>query len=763
MGNRESKQVKQPTTTAAEASSTTASLSSALDSSNAPREAALGEWESPITSTFITEKDVKLSGPYLRASDGLMFWLELRPDEGGRQVLVMRSRDGTVRDVTPPATTADGFNIRTTVYEYGGGEYCIVEDTVYFTNFRDQALYAQVLGDAEASAPRLVTHGSEERGERFADGSWDEPRQRLVLVSEVHKDGSGAELPPGKVMNRLVAVDVASGQVTPLVSGADFYSYPSVSPSGRWLAWVQWDSPNMPWDHTTLMVAPIQDDGSVGQATRIAGAGGAAGEPASAVQQPMWSADSSFLYFVDDKSGWWNLYRCQTPVTSTTCTTESGVRTAWANAAAASEALAPMEAEWGFPSWNLDRRSYQVLSDGSVIGVFTDPRVAVYTLALLQPPTAGGGQWKLTQINLGMTHYSSPPLVRQVKAGTSSSGVGDGSLTVLAVAASFSTASAVVQVTAASLEALASVTPADLQVIKSSSTTQLPDGYISVPEPIEFPTVFNGQPSTAHMLYYPPKNKDFTFPQGTLPPLLVEIHGGPTSSAVPALKPLFQYWTSRGFAIADVNYGGSTGYGTAYRNRLNGRWGEVDVQDCSAAAEWLASEGRVDPRRICISGGSAGGFTTLACLAFRKTFSAGASLYGVADLKLLADHTHKFESRYLDSMVGPLPDAAAVYDARSPLKHPEGFSAPVIFFQGDQDKIVPPEQAVAMYNAVKAAGLPTALVMMAGEQHGFRQATSIRTALEGELYFYGAVLGFPAAMSEDLPKIAIDNLPQPSS
>ncbi|GIL63954.1 hypothetical protein Vafri_17860 [Volvox africanus] len=681
MGNRESKQAKQSTAAAAEASAGTASLSPALDPSNAPREAALGEWESPITSTFITEKAVKLSDPYLRASDGVMIWLESRSNEGGRQVLVMRSPDGTVRDITPPATTADGFNVRTTVYEYGGGEYCIVGDTVYFTNFRDQALYAQDLGAAEPSAPRLVTHGSEERGERFADGSWDESRRRLVMVSEVHKDGSGAELPPGKVINRLVAVDVSSGQVTQLVSDAEFYSYPSVSPNGRWLAWMQWDFPNMPWDRTTLMVAPIQEDGSVGQATRIAGAGGAAGEPASAVQQPMWSADSSFLYFVDDKSGWWNLYRCQAPVTSTTCTAESCTSTAWANGAAAAEALAPMEAEWGFPSWNLDRRSYQVLSDGSVIGVFTDPRVAGHTLALLQPPTAGGSQWKLTQLNLGMTHYSGPPFVLQVQAGSSNSGGGGGSLTVVAVAASFSTASAIVQVTAASLEALASVTPADLQVIKSSSTTQFPDGYISIPESIEFPTVFDGQPSTAYMLYYPPKNKDFIYPQGTLPPLLVKSHGGPTSFALPALSPLLQYWTSRGFAIADVDYGGSTGYGTAYRNRLNGRWGEVDVQDCSAAAEWLASAGKVDPQRRCISGSSAGGYTTLACLAFRKTFSSGASLYGVADLKLLTDHTHKFESRYLDNLVGPLPDAAAVYDGRSPLKHPEGFSAPVIFFQ----------------------------------------------------------------------------------
>ncbi|GLC60849.1 hypothetical protein PLESTB_001683100 [Pleodorina starrii] len=726
MGNRESKQVKQPAAVAA----------AAAEPSNAPRPAPLGEWESPVSSASIAEKAVKLGGASLRSTDGSLFWLELRPSEGGRQVLVMRSPDGSIRDVTPPGSTPDAFNVRTTVYEYGGGEYCVVGETVYFTNFKDQALYAQDIGSTGASPPRIVTHGSADRGERFADASWDEGRQRLVVVSEVHKDDSGGELTPDKVLNRLMAVDVSSGDVSVLVSGASFYAYPSVSPGGKWLAWVQWDFPNMPWDHTTLFVAPLADDGTVGRPTKIAGEG-------SSVQQPVWSSDSSYLYFVDDKSGWWNLYRCRTPVATGTA--------GWTSAGADAEPVSPMEAEWGFPAWNLDRRSYQILDDGSVLAVFTDPRVAGQTLALLQPPTDSGGAWRLSRINAGMTSYGGAPAVRQAGGGAS--------VTVAAVAASFTRGSAVVQLTATSLDALAAATEADWVVVKSASAMQIPEGYISVPEQVEFPTTFNGEPTTAHMLYYPPTNKDFTYPSDTLPPLLVKSHGGPTASAYTALSPSLQYWTSRGFALADVDYGGSTGYGTAYRNRLNGNWGEVDVQDCAAAAEWLVASGRVDPRRICISGGSAGGYTTLACLAFRKTFSAGASLYGVADPKMLAEDTHKFESRYMDKMIGPLPDAASVYEARSPLKHADQFSSPVIFFQGDQDKVVPPEQAVSMYNAIKAAGLPTALVMFPGEQHGFRQAKSIRTALEGEFFFYGKVLGFKAAMSEDLPKIEIDNLP----
>ncbi|KXZ53862.1 hypothetical protein GPECTOR_6g780 [Gonium pectorale] len=710
----------------------------------APREAPLGEWESPITSAFITEKAVKLGNPYIRPSDGSLFWLEGRPEEGGRQVLVLRSPDGTTRDVTPPF--ASGFNVRTTVHEYGGGEYCVADDTVFFSNFKDQALYAQNLS-APGSEPRLVTQGSEARGERFADAVWDAPRQRLVAVSELHRDPStGAELEPGRVVNRLVAIDVASGAVAELVAGADFFSSPRISPDGRWLAWVQWDFPNMPWDHTTLFVAPLQPDGSLGPHTRLAGGerGG------SAVQQPRWAPDSSHLYFIDDKSGWWNLYRCRTPRTVATGTAGA----AWpAGEGGGSEALHPMEADWGFPAWTLDHRSYEVLSDGSVVALFSDPAAAGASLGLLRPGgPAAGAPWQLLRINTGFTSFGAPTLaVRQLP---------DHSLTLAAAAGAPTRVTAVVSLTAASPSELAGTSPSDWQSLRLSKSGQVPDGYLSVPEALSYPTTFDDKPATAYMLYYPPTNKDFTYPPGVLPPLLVKSHGGPTSAAAAALNPTLQYWTSRGFAVADIDYGGSTGYGREYRNRLNGRWGVVDVQDCCAAAEWLAAAGRVDRSRLCISGGSAGGFTTLACLAFRKTFAAGASLYGVADVRLLAEHTHKFESRYMDMLVGPLPEAAAEYDARSPIKHPDGFTSPVIFFQGDEDKIVPPEQAIVMHDAVKAAGLPTALVMFKGEQHGFRQAASIRTALDGEMYFYGSVLGFPASMPDDLPKIEIENLLQ---
>ncbi|PNH08437.1 Dipeptidyl peptidase family member 6 [Tetrabaena socialis] len=709
---------------------------------SAPRAAPLGEWLSPVTSSFITEK--------------------------------VRPPGGSATDVTPPA--ASGFNVRTTVHEYGGGEYCIAGDTLYFTNFKDQALYAQELGGGAPSQPRLVTPGSEARGERFADARWDAGRRRLVAISELHRDEAGAELPPERVVNRLVAVDVASGAVTPLASGSDFYAAPRVSPCGRWLAFVTWDFPNMPWDCTSLQVAPLLDDGTAGPPVRqVAGAGRGLAGGSSAVQQPAWSADGRQLHYLDDASGWWNLYRRAAPPPGA-----AGEAAAWAAPGAAeAEALCPMAAEWGFPMWSLGLCSYQVLSDGRVLALFGDPSAAGSSLALLSPPAPEGGHaagsWTLSRINAGLTSFGTPALALQQ--------LPDGGVTLAAVGASPSRASAVVHLTVPSVAALASSTPSDWVAVRTSSTSQIPEGYLSTPEAVSYPTTFDGQPATAYMLYYPPTNKDFTFPPGTLPPLLVKSHGGPTSAASAALNPLVQYWTSRGYAYADIDYGGSTGYGRAYRDRLKGRWGVVDVQDCCAAAEWLVAAGRVDPQRLCISGGSAGGYTTLACLAFRKTFSAGASLYGVADLKLLAEHTHKFESKYLDQLVGPLPEAAELYDARSPLSHAKQFSAPAAFFQarrgaangarasarralagpagrqGDQDKVVPPEQAVVMHAALKAAGIPTALVMLAGEQHGFRQAASIRTALDGELYFYGATLGFPASMPEDLPKIPIDNLP----
>jgi dipeptidyl aminopeptidase/acylaminoacyl peptidase len=278
-------------------------------------------------------------------------------------------------------------------------------------------------------------------------------------------------------------------------------------------------------------------------------------------------------------------------------------------------------------------------------------------------------------------------------------------------------------------------------------------GYLSKPEALEFPTENN---LTAHALYYPPQNHDFSTPTGTLPPLLVKSHGGPTAATGSDFNLKIQYWTSRGFAVLDVNYGGSTGYGREYRERLKGNWGIVDVDDCANGARFLVEQGKVDGERLVIAGGSAGGYTTLCALTFRDVFKAGASYYGVSDLEVLAQDTHKFESRYLDSIVGPYPEGRALYRARSPIYSVDKLSCPVIFFQGDEDKVVPPNQAELMVDALRAKGLPVAYVLYPGEQHGFRKAENIKRTLEAEFYFYAEVFGFRPF--EVIEAVVIDNL-----
>jgi dipeptidyl aminopeptidase/acylaminoacyl peptidase len=292
------------------------------------------------------------------------------------------------------------------------------------------------------------------------------------------------------------------------------------------------------------------------------------------------------------------------------------------------------------------------------------------------------------------------------------------------------------------------------RVVKRSSTVAVDAGYLSVPQPIAFPTD-NGL--TAYGFFYPPMNREFAAPEAERPPLMVKSHGGPTGSTATGFNLKIQYWTSRGFAVLDVNYGGSTGYGRAYRDRLKGQWGVVDVNDCANGANYLVASGQVDGDRLVINGGSAGGYTTLCALTFRDVFKAGASYYGVSDLEALATDTHKFEARYLDSLIGPYPEQKDLYVARSPIHACDRLNCPVIFFQGDEDKIVPPNQAEMMVNALRAKHLPVAYVLYAGEQHGFRKAENIKRTLDGEFYFYAQVFGF--AIADAIEPVPIENLP----
>lgn len=637
--------------------------------------APYGSWKSPITSDSLVSETVGLGQIALDGED--VYWSEMRPKEGGRNVIV-RPQDGKITDVTPAP-----FNARNRAHEYGGGAFAVAEGTIYFSNFADGRLYRQT----PDSQPQPLTPA--EKDWRYADCIADKARGRLICVREDHT-GTGHE-----PVNTLVSVDLqGSEQVRVLVAGEDFYSSPRLSPDGSKLAWLSWNHPNMPWNGTELWVAEINADGSVGDSHLVAGG------VSESIFQPEWSPDG-VLHFVSDRTGWWNLYR-------------------WG--AGGAETLCEMQAEFGLPQWVFGMSTYAFASETRIICTYTQQ--GIWHLASLDTAAK-----QLEKIETPYTDIS----CLQASGGR-----------VAFIAGSPKEPTAIV---------LLDLTAGTIQVLRRSSQVAIDAGYLSAPQAIEFPTE-NGL--TAHAFFYPPQNRDFTAISGEKPPLLVKSHGGPTAATSSSLSLKTQYWTSRGFAVLDVNYGGSTGYGRAYRQRLDGQWGVVDVADCASGASYLAERGLVDGNRLAISGGSAGGYTTLCALTFRDVFKAGASYYGVSDLEALAKDTHKFESRDLDRLIGPLPERKHLYRERSPIHFTQGLSCPVIFFQGLEDKVVPPSQAEMMVAALQALGLPVAYVAFEGEGHGFRKAENIKRALDGEFYFYSRVFGFEPA--ESLEPVAIENL-----
>ena len=629
--------------------------------------APYGSWKSPITSDLIVSGAVGLGELALDGED--IYWIESRPSEGGRSVIVRRTKDGNPADVTPPP-----FNARTRVHEYGGGAYIVSDGAVYFSNFADQRLYRQV----EGQAPEPLTQGE---NLYYADGVIDRGRNRIIAVREDHNEGTR------DAINTLVTIDLASGLSDAIVSGNDFYSTPRLSPDGKRLAWLTWNHPNMPWDGTGLWVASLNEDGSLGSKELVAG-----GESES-VFQPEWSPDG-VLHFVSDRTGWWNLYR-------------------WKEGRA--EPLCEMKAEFGAPQWGFRMSTYAFESVSRIICAFNEQ-----------------GTWSLASLDTNTLEFE-----RIETPYTEISNVRAGAGNVLFCGGSPTEPLSVVRLD------LATNKP---DVLRRSTDIRIDEEYLSAARPIEFPTE-NGL--TAHGFYYAPKNRDYEAPAGERPPLLVMSHGGPTSAATTTLKLSIQYWTSHGIGVLDVNYGGSTGYGRAYRERLNGQWGVVDVDDCVNGARYLVERGLADGDRLIIRGGSAGGYTTLAALTFRDEFKAGASYYGISDLEALEEDCHKFESRYNNSLIGPYPERQDLYKARSPIHFTERLSCPIILFQGLEDKVVPPNQSEMMYEAVKAKGIPVAYVPFEGEQHGFRKAENIKNSLDGELYFYSKVFGFEADVEPD--------------
>jgi dipeptidyl aminopeptidase/acylaminoacyl peptidase len=647
-----------------------------------------------------------------------VWWSEMRPEEAGRVQLVRHRLGGQPADVLP-----EGFSARTRVHEYGGGAWWLHGPDVIFANWADQRLYRL---DGGTDRPvGLTPEPAVPLGDRYADGRPTADGRWVVCVRERHwPEGDAEREPTNEIVGVRMRPDGAPQEPVVLATGSDFVAAPRPSPDGRLLVWVRWNHPDMPWDGTELCVAALSEGGD-GQGPLTAGpAVVLAGSRDEAIVQPEWAPDGSLL-FLSDRTDWWNLYRLGAEQLAAAVAEGPGAPIPEPTSVAA------LEADIGVPHWVFDQSRYAQLADGRiVVAYFHDG------LDHLGVIPAGGG--------------SVVPLRSEVTAWSSVRSFGHG---VVAIGASPVTEAAVMALDVPELPDADGSTPVGVGVLRPGRDLGIDPAWFSVPEPIWFATTGD---RFAHALHYPPTNPTATGPEGEAPPLIVVIHGGPTSAARPQLNLGLQYWTSRGFAVVDVNYGGSTGFGRRYRRRLNGEWGIVDVDDCVAATRHLVDRGDADRDELIIRGGSAGGFTTLAALAFREVFAAGCSMYGVADLEALARDTHKFESRYLDSLVGPWPARRDIYEDRSPIHHVDELDCPLLVLQGTEDVIVPPSQSEMIVAALGERGVPCAYLAFEGEQHGFRQASTITRALEAEASFYAQVLGFDLA--DEVEPVAITDL-----
>lgn len=593
---------------------------------------------SPFSAENVAAAAIRFGNIVLDGDD--IYWIESRPGEEGRSVVVRRTPDGAIADATPP-----GANVRTRVHEFGGAPFSVADGVIYFSEYADRRLYRLKPG----GTPEPITPTGPWR---YADLVVDPRRRRLVCVREEHLEAVSSTL-----VSLPLAGELSAGQV--VASGADFYSTPRFSPDGTRLAWLSWHDPQMPWDGTELWLAQVVDDGRLEPPRLVAG-----GENES-IFQPGWSP-GGVLHFVSDRTGWWNLYRWQ---------------------ADAVEAVHTLDADCGRPQWIFGTATWAFMGAELVLAV------------------ARNGRW---QVNVGAAHAWEPGEYLEAN-----------SRHLVFAGGSAASPDAIVRVDART----------GLSEALRTAGDPVAADQISLPQSIEFPT---GRGEVGHAFYYPP-----AFRGDGPAPLIVMCHGGPTSAAHARLSLEIQYWTSRGFAVVDVNYRGSTGFGRAYRRSLNGRWGIADVEDVVNAARFLADEGLADRARLMIRGRSAGGFTALNALTqFPDVFAAAAIYYGVADLELLAHDTHKFEARYLDRLIGPYPAASELYRERSPIHHVSRLRCPLIVFQGLEDKVVPPGQSRAIVSAARAKGLEVEYLEFPGEGHGFRNAATIARCLNAELAFF---------------------------
>ncbi|MFN8630693.1 MAG: S9 family peptidase [Chloroflexota bacterium] len=652
--------------------------------------APYGSWHSSISVELVSGAAIGISESWAAPEEP--YWLESRPTQGGRKTLLRRTIDGETHELTP-----EPFRVGNKVHEYGGGSFVTDGDVVVASNQADGRLYRIDREGVQAPVP-ITPEGPW----RYADLHLDPRGPRLLAVRETHDAANPND--HRLVVNELVAValDGSDGAGRVLVAGVDFVSSPRFSPDGRWLAWLEWDLPFMPWDASRLRVAAVGENGSLGAATTIAGGDGIS------VAEPVWSP-SGVLHVVSDETGWWNLYAFDGSGTTPL--------------AGPKRAVAPMEAEFAEPAWVFGDRSYAFLADGSILAT---PRA--------------NGQRRLVRIDPeGTVHEIETPF-------TEFDGLHVCGETAVVTAAGPHDADALIRLDAHTGE------PAG--VLARSLPAPIDPAVLPIGEPITFPTTDG---AVAHGLYFAPANAHVEAPEGEKPPLLVLIHGGPTSSATSALKLDRAFFTSRGIAVVDVNYRGSNGYGRPFRDALNGGWGRVDVDDAVAAAQYLVARGDVDGKRLAIRGGSAGGFTTMACLAFRPdVFAAGVSLYGIADLELIHEDTHKFESRYEEQLVGPWAGDREVWRDRSPIHSLGRITAPLLLLQGLDDRVVPPSQLDVVEAAFTERNHPYVAIRFEGEGHGFRKAESRRAEYRAEMGFLGRVFGFTPA--DGIPLLDIPGL-----
>ncbi|EPS72679.1 hypothetical protein M569_02077 [Genlisea aurea] len=666
--------------------------------------APYGSWKSPITADVVSASDKRLGG-FALDSLGRLYCLESRPLESGRLVLV-RQPDG--EGDKPVDITPQNFSIRTTAQEYGGGAFSIFGETVIFSNYKDQRLYRQspLSEGCSNSTPHPLTPDYGEPTVCYADGVYDPRFNRYLTVREDRRKSSSSSI------TTIISVDLSSNRLEEpkvLLEGSDFYAFPRIDPKGERVAWIEWKHPNMPWDRSELWVGYISEKGDIKSRICVSG-----GDPSiiESPTEPKWSPEGELFFITDRRSGFWNIHK-------------------WVESTNQVSPVYVLNAEFAKPLWVFGSSTFDFLHGPGQRNLIA----CCYRLK----GRSHFGILDAAQSRLSLLETPFDDMNNILS--------GHGCVFIEGASSVHPSSVAKVILDEQSSEAV------DFKILWASSRNSSFLPYISSPELIEFPTGEPGQ--YAYAYFYPPTNPLFDASPEEKPPLLLKSHGGPTAEARGILNLGVQFWTSRGWAFVDVNYGGSTGYGREYRNRLLGKWGVVDVDDCCSCAKFLADSGKVDGERLCITGGSAGGYTTLAALAFRDTFKAGASLYGVADLRLLSEEMHKFESHYLDNLVGN--GSEKEYFERSPINFVDRFSCPVILFQGLEDAVVPPDQARKIYRALKEKGLPVALIEYEGEQHGFRKAENIKYTLEQQMVFFARVVG-RFRVADDITPVKVDNL-----